>query len=77
MNKKIFLDSCVAANLQKQHGFQVLWVRLFMAFFTLADGKAEDLSTSLVKAAACSGWRKITHRQCSSRCFVCKSTGFC
>jgi len=77
MNKKIFLDSGFSVIFQKWHGFQVLWVRLFMAFFALAGGELANLSTSMVKAMARSWGRKITHRQCSSRCFVCKSAGFC
>jgi len=50
MNKKIFLDCDFAVILQKFHGFQVLWVRLFMAFFALASGEKANLSTSLMKA---------------------------
>ncbi|MDN5502576.1 MAG: hypothetical protein L0H10_01970 [Comamonas sp.] len=51
MNKKIFLDFDFSAILQKWHGFQVLWVRLFMAFFALASGEKANLSTSLMKAS--------------------------
>ena len=51
MNKKIFLDFDFSVILQKCHGFQVLWVRLFMAIFALASGEKANLSTSLMKGS--------------------------